>query len=256
MREQQQHRTGTSRSHTPNTVLEPLAQRVCALIPSPHSRMFTSVSVGSILRSYLFTSTTTVRIGVHSAPKYGTETIRYVTLLFRYWCGAASLRYRNHAEITVVVCEQKPYPVFAPAQKLSGTAWTSPNTPSALRLAALQFANIKTANDMSFQVLQFTHPFRKSFSSSSINVPFHNFLTKCNNVVNSHSSPLLWRGGCSGNDHSPGGNKTLGDSQLKRKEFFIHWVKGLYGPLTGDEGIKLWVMYRWKPKRYCGWIRV
>ena len=120
MREQQQHRTGTSRSHTPNTVLAPLAQRVCALIPSPHSRMFTSVSVGSILHSYLFTSATTVRIGVHSAPKYGTETIRYVTLLFRYWCGAASLRYRNHAEITVVVCEQKPYPVFAPAQKLSG----------------------------------------------------------------------------------------------------------------------------------------
>ena len=94
----------------------------CALNPSHHSRMFTSVSVGSILRSYLFTSATTVRIGVHSAPKYGTETIRYVTLLFRYWCGAASLRHRNQAEITVFVCEQKPYPVFAPAQKLSGTA--------------------------------------------------------------------------------------------------------------------------------------
>ena len=48
--------------------------------------------------------------------------IRYVTLLFRYWRGAASLRHRNQAKITVFVCEQKPYPVFAPAQKLSGIA--------------------------------------------------------------------------------------------------------------------------------------
>ena len=96
----------------------------CALNPSPHSRMFTSVSVGSILRSYLFTSGTTVRIGAHSAPKYDTETIRYVTLVFRYWRGAASLRHRSQAEITIVVGEQKPYPVFAPAQKLSGMPWT------------------------------------------------------------------------------------------------------------------------------------
>ena len=44
---------------------------------------------------------------------------------------AASLRYRNRAEITVLMCEQKPPPpppraealssmVFAPAQKVSG----------------------------------------------------------------------------------------------------------------------------------------
>ena len=37
--------------------------------------------------------------------------IRYVTLHFRARRGAASLRHRNHAEITVLMCEQKPYPV-------------------------------------------------------------------------------------------------------------------------------------------------
>ena len=39
----------------------------------------------------------------------------------RDWRGAASLRYRNLAEITVLMCEQKPLSgmVFVPAQKLS-----------------------------------------------------------------------------------------------------------------------------------------
>ena len=38
--------------------------------------------------------------------------IRYVTLQFRDRRGAASLHYRNRAEITVLyMCEQKPYPV-------------------------------------------------------------------------------------------------------------------------------------------------
>ena len=42
---------------------------------------------------------------------YGTDPIRYVTLHFRDRLGEASLRYRNRAEITVCMCEQKPYPV-------------------------------------------------------------------------------------------------------------------------------------------------
>ena len=46
--------------------------------------------------------------------------IRYVTLHFRDQCVVASLRYRNCAVITVLKCEQKPYLVFMPAQKLSG----------------------------------------------------------------------------------------------------------------------------------------
>ena len=34
--------------------------------------------------------------------------VRYVTLHFRDWRGAASLRPENRAEITVLLCEQKP----------------------------------------------------------------------------------------------------------------------------------------------------
>ena len=36
--------------------------------------------------------------------------MRYVTLHFRDQRGAVSLRHRNHAEITVRMCEQKHYP--------------------------------------------------------------------------------------------------------------------------------------------------
>ena len=38
------------------------------------------------------------------------KNIWYVTLHFRDWRGPASLRYRNSAEITVLMCGQKPYP--------------------------------------------------------------------------------------------------------------------------------------------------
>ena len=38
--------------------------------------------------------------------------IRYVTLHFRDQRGAASLRYRNGAKITVLMCEQMPYPIW------------------------------------------------------------------------------------------------------------------------------------------------
>ena len=60
------------------------------LIPIPHSWVFTSVSMDSSPRSYLFTSGT-VRIPVRAAPKCATEPIWYVTFLFRDQCGAASL---------------------------------------------------------------------------------------------------------------------------------------------------------------------
>ena len=40
--------------------------------------------------------------------------IRYVTLHFRDRGSAASLRYRNRAEITVLMCEQKPYHCLVP----------------------------------------------------------------------------------------------------------------------------------------------
>ena len=54
----------------------------------------------------------------------GTELIRYVTLHFRDRRGGASLRYRNHAEITVLMCEKEALSgmISVPAQKLSGIA--------------------------------------------------------------------------------------------------------------------------------------
>ena len=62
---------------------------------------FTSASVGSNPRSCLFIFVT-VLIDVHTAPKCLTEPILYVMNHFRDRRGAASLRYRNRTEITVV----------------------------------------------------------------------------------------------------------------------------------------------------------
>ena len=73
-----------------------------ALNSSPHfCGIFTSVSVGSSPRSYLFTFATG-RIDVHTAPKYGAKHIRYVTLHFQDRLGAASLSHRNRAAKTVL----------------------------------------------------------------------------------------------------------------------------------------------------------
>ena len=153
MLEQQRHRTGTSRSHTPNIILASLAGRVwCTKFQSSLPNVYFRFS-GFDSRSYLFTSATRVRIGVHSAPKYGTKTIRQgiMTLHFRYR-RAASLRHRNYAEITVVVCEPEVLSEFRACAK---AIWYEHSLilPSFLRLAALQFANLNTANDMSFKVL-------------------------------------------------------------------------------------------------------
>ena len=82
-----------------------------ALNSSLHSWIFTSVLVGSNPRYYLSTSPT-VWIPVHTTPKSGTERIRYVTLHFRDGCGAASLRHKNRAATTVLVCEKTPYPIW------------------------------------------------------------------------------------------------------------------------------------------------
>ena len=75
-----------------------------ALNSSPHSWIFTSVSVGSSPRCYLLTSATG-RIGVHTAPKCDTKPFRYVTLHFRDRRSAASLRHRSLTATTVLVCE-------------------------------------------------------------------------------------------------------------------------------------------------------
>ena len=70
-----------------------------ALNYSPCSWIFTFVSVASSLRSYLSSSATS-GIGVYIAQN-----------LLRDRHGTASLCHRNCAATTVLVCEQKPYPV-------------------------------------------------------------------------------------------------------------------------------------------------
>ena len=42
--------------------------------------------------------------------------IRYARHNFTDWHGAASLRFKNRAEITILICEQKPYGFFVAAK--------------------------------------------------------------------------------------------------------------------------------------------
>ena len=72
---------------------------------------FATTAAGSRILSRLFTSATG-RIGVHTAPKCDIKPIRYVTLRLRDRLGAASLRHRSLTATTVLLCEQKPYPVW------------------------------------------------------------------------------------------------------------------------------------------------
>ena len=75
-------------------------------LSSLFSPSFTSVSLSSSPRSYSFTTATPRSACSHcDAGEWQKPTI-----LFQDLPGAVSLRYRNHAEIIVLVCEQKPYP--------------------------------------------------------------------------------------------------------------------------------------------------
>ena len=106
--EQQWHRTRTSCSHPSNNVPQRLAERVWW---TKSQSWLLNIYFRFSPCSYRFTSAT-VRIHVHTAPKYGTEPLRYVTLKFRGRLSAASLFNKNPAEITVPMYEQKPYPVW------------------------------------------------------------------------------------------------------------------------------------------------
>ena len=101
-------RVGTSRPHTSNMVRRAWPRGFGELNPSPHSWIFTFVSVGSSPRSYLFTSATG-RIGVHTAPKYCAKSIRYVTLHVQDRRGAASLCHRNRAATPFLCVNGNPF---------------------------------------------------------------------------------------------------------------------------------------------------
>ena len=74
--------------------------------------IFTSVSLGSSPRSYLFTSVTVI-ITIHTTAKCGTEPIWYVTLYFRDWRGAG----------VSLTCEQKLYPIWFSCRCSSYPVW-------------------------------------------------------------------------------------------------------------------------------------
>lgn len=121
----EQHRPGAvkTRSHTSNIVRRDWPRGFGALNSSLHSWIFTSVLVGSNPRSYLSTSAT-VWIPVHTAPKSDTEPIRYVTLHFRDRCGAASLRHKNRAPQPFLCVNRR----LVAVQKLSTAVWTQAKT--------------------------------------------------------------------------------------------------------------------------------
>ena len=85
------------------------------LTPSPMSRIFFSVSVDSSPRSHLFTPVIlpwqSEHLSVHTAPKYGTESISYVTFHFQDQCSVP------------VWTEALSGMVFAPAQELPDMVW-------------------------------------------------------------------------------------------------------------------------------------
>ena len=101
---QQQPRTGASRLHTSNIVPKRLAERA-----------WWTNSQSPLLKFFFLLSgfqSSLVVIHFHYSPNNCSHSIRYMTLHFRGRRAAASLRYRNRAKITVIVCEQKPHQVW------------------------------------------------------------------------------------------------------------------------------------------------
>ena len=75
---------------------------VLTLNPNPHFSIFTSVLVGFSSRPYLLTSAT-VRLPVNTPTMSDTNLSDHVMIHLQDRRGAASLRYRNCTEITVLV---------------------------------------------------------------------------------------------------------------------------------------------------------
>ena len=65
----------------------------------------------------------TVWIPVHTAPKCGTEPIRYVTLHFRDWHGAASLRYKNGDNAKSLLFTESLFGMIFSPVKQRGEVW-------------------------------------------------------------------------------------------------------------------------------------
>ena len=97
-------------SHTLKIVLERLAEMVWFI--KFHFLLLSIYFPFSGFQARSLFTFATVRIGVYTAQKCGTEPIRYVTLHFRDRRGPASIGHRNRAEIISLMCKQKTYPVW------------------------------------------------------------------------------------------------------------------------------------------------
>ena len=109
---QQRYRTGTCRSHTSNIVPERLDDRVWwTETPVLTPEFLTSVLADSSHRSYLFTpATVRYLLTLHQTVAQNPSDMWRSNFEF----GAASLRYRNRAEIPVLMRKQNPYPLCFP----------------------------------------------------------------------------------------------------------------------------------------------
>ena len=104
---QQRHRTGTSRSHASKIVRHIVPDRLAKRVwwtKSQSSLLNIYFSLSGFQSSLLHIHFRNGSKPVHTIPNCGSEPIRYVTLHFRDQRGAASLCYRNRAEITVLKC--------------------------------------------------------------------------------------------------------------------------------------------------------
>ena len=96
-----------------------LTSRFVLVDPSPGSFLFTSATVPNHLFTLHYTT-------LHYTTLWcDTEPIRYATLHFRDLRRAASLR--NRAEITVLICEQKLYPVEFSCRRKSHAVYCEHN---------------------------------------------------------------------------------------------------------------------------------
>ena len=124
--ERQRHRTGIRCSHASNIVPcravspEGLVHLIPVLtseylLPSQWVLVLAPTHLLPLLSEYLF-----------SLRRKEQKRIRYVTIHFQDWCGPASPRLRNRAEVTVLMGEHKPYPVrfyYLRKSELSGIVY-------------------------------------------------------------------------------------------------------------------------------------
>ena len=163
-------------------------------------------SQSSLLNNYFRLSGFHFRYGPNTCsywPKFGTEPIRYATLHFQDRRNTASLRYSNRNEITVLVCVQKPYPVWLSCRRQSYSIHCSVNIEKDQIVRHLTKVHRSALADWLLQVYPFnllsfylfaSIPFLLNFPQYATNVPVLAVVTLVTLVItNLHLHRLqLW----------------------------------------------------------------